>query len=124
MAFGIDTFILHLDQITDFAWNEFKLWNGGRRVGDNVDGGGPVFAGRNFLGGNFIWGHAEATNAWTELAGQLGAPNPRPALPEDVTLTVPPIAPIQAPQSRQSATDERGFLYGALDAQVICRKIF
>jgi hypothetical protein len=122
MAFGIDTFILHLDQVTDSAWDQFKLWNGGTQAGNIVSGGGPVFAGRNFLGGDFLWAHAEATDA-----AFYSRQNPTTHTPESIgdleTLT-PLIAPIQAPQPlRQSQTGERGELFGALDAQVLCQKI-
>jgi hypothetical protein len=127
MAFGIDTFIFHLDMIqdSDSSWNDFKQWSLGILIEGNVEGGDPVFAGRNFLGGSFIWGRSEATNSSSELQGQLAATDPSPAHPENLKLRVPLIAPIQAPQpDRQKVTNERGRLYGAIDAQVLCRKLF
>jgi hypothetical protein len=130
MPFGIDTFIFHLDIIPDSSWNEFKLWNGGHFIAagpaGSVDGGDPVFAGRNFLGGDFQWGHSEATDSSTELQGHQGATEPSPSHPENLKLRVPLVAPMQAPETvpRQTATGARGLLYGAIDAVVLCRKIF
>src|SRR5438128_1450132 len=112
MLFGIDMFGAHLDQIRDAGWDEFKIWNGGKLVNGKVEGGDAAFAGRNFLGGSFLWGHAEATDAKT---------HPHP---EDLTKIHPVvtrIAPIQAPQpDRQSTANERGRIYGQIDAKAIC----
>ena len=66
MAFGIDTFRSRLDLID---YRDFRIWNGARIVQDVLVGGTPLFAGRKFLGGDFIWGHAEATNASSEPDG-------------------------------------------------------
>jgi len=116
MDFGIDTFDTHLDLIPDLDWDFFRQLNGGTIGPGRFIGGDPVFAGRNFLGGDFIWGHAEATDA-------LAHPSP-----EDLgklKLIVPRIAPIQAPQpDRQKMTDERGSLYGQIDATAICTRLF
>jgi hypothetical protein len=125
MKLGLDTFIFHLDLISDSAWTAFKIWNGGTLSGGKVVGGEPLFAGRNFLGGDFIWGHAEATNAWNEVAGALAATDPSPAHPENLVLSVPLIAPVQAPHSaRQGMAGERGFIAGAIDADAICERLF
>lgn len=137
MPFGIDTFRTHLDQIKQNALDSFKLWNGGggggTGAGAGVAGGDPEFAGRNFLGGDFLWGHAEATNASSEpvtvnAAGNAVFPvpagDPSPAHPENLRVTVPLIAPVQAPQApRQQVTGERGVLFGQLDARAICRRV-
>jgi hypothetical protein len=128
MPFGIDTFAIHLDQVADNDWKPFQLWNGGTASGDIVIGGHPLFAGRNFLGGNFLWGHAEATDA--NYFATLNPPGDPPTTThtpdnwDELDLSAPLIAPIQAPQpQRQQMLGEHGFLAGALDASAICRKI-
>jgi len=125
MAFGIDTFGFHLDLISDSDWDDFRIWNGGKLVDGKTQGGDPLFAGRNFLGGDFIWGHSEATNSSTELNGKLAATDPSPSHPENLQLRVPLVAPIQAPHQppREDVTGERGFLYGAIDAEVLCSNL-
>ncbi len=104
MDFGIDTLGTHLDLI---KWSDFTTWNGGATA---------VFAGRNFIGGNFLWAHAEATDAKTHA---------HPENPALLNLVGPSlIAPIQGPQKdRQQLIGNRGFLAGAIDAQAICRKV-
>jgi hypothetical protein len=116
MLIGIDTFDDRLD-LTD--WSAFQLWNGGRIGIDptkpTVIGGEPAFAGRNFLGGKFIWGHAEATNAMK---------SPSPWNLANIKILFSRIAPIQAPNAlRQSMVGERGFLFGAIDGQAICARL-
>src|SRR5262245_32916539 len=63
MLIGIDSFFDRLD-LTNFS--DFQRWNGGHPSADlahpGVIGGEAAFAGRNFLGGKFIWAHSEATN--------------------------------------------------------------
>ena len=107
MAFGIDTFRSHLDLIpTIYPGGDFFAWNEGTR---------PVFAGRNFLGGDFLWGHGEATNALQ---------NPSPEDLENLIVSVPLIAPIQAPVAdRQQVTGSLGYLYGEIDASAICNRL-
>jgi len=103
MAFGIDTFSTHLDLIN---WTDFKTWN---------KGAAPKFAGRNFLGGDFLWGHGEATNA---LA------HPDPHHPENLDIEVELIAPIQAPNGdRQQEPGWRGWVFGQIDGQAIAERV-
>jgi hypothetical protein len=80
-AFGIDTQTSHLDL---FSWAPFQQWNSGIV---------PAFAGRNFLGGDFIWVGAEATTA-------LSSPQPDDIL--KVALLTPLIAPIRGRRRRAS----------------------
>ena len=114
MAFGIDTFRTHLDLID---YTDFQRWNGGT----------PLFAGRHFLGGDFIWGHAEATNASSEPDGAaypLPAADPSPEHPENLTPFVDRVTPIQAPQrERQQLIDDKGQLFGQIDADAICKRL-
>jgi hypothetical protein len=130
MAFGIDTFRSHLDLIN---YTEFLIWNGATlEEGESVSGT-PLFAGRNFLGDDFIWGHAEATNASSEplTVGQDGrahyplpVEDPSPEHPENLTLFVDRIAPIQAPlTARQQLVGDKGRLFGRIDADAICRRL-
>jgi hypothetical protein len=124
MAFGIDTIRSHLDQLPSLlAGGNFYVWNGGAPA---------LFAGRNFLGGDFIWGHAEATNASSELAVSangaahfpLPAGAPSPDHPENLTLTVDRVTPLQAPHhERQQFTDDKGILFGQIDADAICTRL-
>jgi len=122
MSFGIDTFRSRLDLRPTgpaiSAGGDFFAWNGGAR---------PLFAGRNFLGDDFIWGHAEATNASSEPDGAaypLQQGDPSPENPENLTLLVDRVAPIQAPQpARQQLTDHRGRLFGQIDADAICKRV-
>lgn len=133
MAFGIDTFRARLDMLTAQQLDYFKQWNGGTiGLDGNVTGGDIEFAGRNFLGGNstkgnFIWAHAEDTNASQEPDGAtypLAATDPSPEHPENLKLTVNLIAPVQAPQpARQQQSGQRGVIYGQIDAQAICNRI-
>jgi hypothetical protein len=103
MIVGIDTFGTHLDQIT---WADFTSWNGGTTV---------AFAGRNFLGGTFLWGHSEATDSLT---------NPSPDQLTNLNVQVPLIAPICRPDShRQIVTGNLGFNYGAMDAAATCARL-
>jgi len=116
MLIGIDSFADRLD-LTDFS--QFQLWNGGIQSMDpahpGVIGGDPAFAGRNFLGGDFIWAHAEATNA-------LKAKKPWDLLA--LSINAPRIAPIQAPnRKRQSQGGTRGFFFGQIDGRTICKRI-
>ena len=140
MAFGIDTFRSHIDLI---VWTAFQTWNGATPAADGTQVGGlPLFAGRNFLGGNFIWGHSEATNSSSEPDPGPGNPGPRyplpagtpsPDHPENLTLFVDHIAPIQAredhktsPQivtSRQQILGDKGRLLGRIDADALCKRI-
>jgi hypothetical protein len=124
-TFGIDTFDNHLDSISQVVWNLFKEWNGGQPsmalnggqpTPQGVSGGDPTFAGRNFLGGDFLWGHAEATDAMT---------NPSPKDFSKLNRRVTRVAPIQAPQpERQQVKGERGVLYGQIDATALCARLF
>jgi hypothetical protein len=115
MPFGLDTFESHLDQIKSSDWDVFKLWNGGQVINGKVEGGDPVFAGRNFLGGSFLWGNAEATDAMI---------NPHPKKLTQLNLLAPLIAPVQAPQpDRQKVTGRRGHIYGQIDAGALCDRI-
>lgn len=118
MQFGIDTNAARLDLLPAIATGGgFLAWNGGAA---------PLFAGRNFLGGDFLWAHAEATNALGETAGVYppAANAPSPEHPENLTLLVSRIAPIQAPMSdRQQIVGERGRLFGMIDADAICRRV-
>jgi hypothetical protein len=102
---------------------QFFVWNGNSR---------PLFAGRNFLFGDFIWGHAEATSASADEVdrrypppqGPDGTPLGSPEHPEFLSLLVDKVAPIQAPSStRQGLTRDRGYIAGAVDADAICRRI-
>lgn len=115
MKIGFDMLVFHLDQIKDQERDAFKLWNGGKQIDGKVQGGDAAFAGRNFLGGQWIWGPSEATDSKTNRH------------PEDITklnTTVPLIAPIQGPQKdRQNVTGTRGYLYGKIDGQAICERI-
>jgi hypothetical protein len=130
MSFGIDTFRCHLDSIS-FA--DFWAWNGGMILHGLPIGGAPLFAGRNFLGGNrnpsqgdFIWGHSEATDAASERAAVYPVPegDPSPEHPENLRLLVDNIAPIQAPDSvRQQVTGDRGRLFGRIDADALCGRL-
>jgi hypothetical protein len=132
MDYGIDTTLVHLDQTHDPSVDqdpnpsgkdprryvikvteELADWNG------NLP---PAFAGRNFLGGDFVWGHGEATNAlYKDAAGVL-------------QVLVNLIAPIQAPQwysstasgaseLREEMQGPKGYNYGKEDAAAICRKL-
>jgi hypothetical protein len=113
VAFGIDTLRNHLDLI---GWHDFKIWNGGRFVNNKLVGGEPAFAGRNFLGGDYLWGHSEATDAMQ---------TPKPENLSAITVVVPLIAPIQAPQpDRQQLIGARGFVSGRIDAHALCTKVF
>jgi len=95
-SFGIDTQTSHLDLI---QWPAFQAWNGGLV---------PAFAGRNFIGGNFLWAPAEATLALT---------NPSPNDFSKLAMLTPLVAPFQgASTTRQQVTGERGTLYGQIDA--------
>jgi hypothetical protein len=103
MIVGIDSFATHLDQIT---WVDFTNWNGGTTV---------AFAGRNFLGGNFLWGHSEATDSLT---------NPNPDLFANLQVQVPLVAPIcRLDSHRQVVTGNLGFNYGAMDGAAICARL-
>lgn len=113
--FGIDSFKRHLDLID---WPLFQTWNGGipGKAAGTVIGGTPAFAGRNFLGGNSIWAAAEATDAMK---------NPSPLNLAALNVTVPLIAPIQAPiADHQQATGKRGYLSGKIDAYALCKRIY
>ncbi|HEY1369197.1 MAG TPA: glycoside hydrolase domain-containing protein [Gaiellaceae bacterium] len=119
MTFGIDTFRSRLDLLTTIATGgDFFVWNGNAA---------PDFAGRNFLVGDFMWAHAEATNASSEPDGArypLPAAAASPESPENLTLSVTRVAPIQAPQpAHQRLTGDRGRLYGMIDADAICRRV-
>ncbi len=112
MAFGVDTFRNRLDLI---GWDLFKATNGGVPSNGQVVGGEPDFAGRNFLGGDFIWAHAEATDALD---------NPSPQDLAKLNLLTSLIAPMQAPLSdRQRTTGVFGHQYGRIDGQAICERI-
>ena len=112
MAFGVDTLRNRLDLI---GWDLFKATNGGVPSGGHVVGGEPDFAGRNFLGGDFIWAHAEATDA-------LDNPNPEDLGKLNLLTTL--IAPTQAPlPDRQKATGVFGHQYGRIDGQAVCDRI-
>ena len=103
MNIGIDTFRVRLDAIT---WADVTTWNGGVV---------SAFAGRNFLGSDFLWGHAEATDA-------LAHPNPEH--PEQVTVVAARIAPIQRKMTlRQQQPGPTGFLFGQIDAHAICTRV-
>jgi hypothetical protein len=102
-SFGIDTQTSHLDLI---QWAPFQAWNGGLV---------PAFAGRNFIGGNFLWAPAEAT---------LALRNPSPNDFTKLAILTPLIAPFQgASSTRQQVTGERGTLYGQIDAAAICNRL-
>jgi hypothetical protein len=112
MAFGVDTFRTHLDLV---GWDLFKTTNGGVGGAGHVTGGEPDFAGRNFLGGDFIWAHAEATDALD---------NPSPKNLSQLNRLTPFIAPMQAPLlDRQQTTGQSGCLYGRIDGQALCDRI-
>lgn len=134
MSFGIDTFRSHLDSINyKINYKDFLIWNGATLEEGNLVGGTPLFAGRNFLGGDFIWGHAEVTNASSEPLtvdpnGQahypLPAGDPSPEHPENLKLFVERVTPIQAPHpARQQVVGNKGRLFGKIDADAICRRI-
>jgi hypothetical protein len=135
VQFGVDTFKAHLDshalppagsgdvRTAIMTGGRFFVWNGNSR---------PLFAGRNFLFGDFIWGRAEATSASADEVdrryppppGPNGTPLGSPEHPEFLSLLVDRVAPIQAPNStRQGLTDDRGYIAGAVDADAICRRI-
>lgn len=126
MAFGIDTLRNRLDLIPGNALDSFKELNGGIVAEGGVVGGDPDFAGRNFLGGDFLWGHAEATNALgvdSNTDEDNGHANPEH--PELLSLSTPFIAPMQAPHqpSRQQVSGVRGHVYGRIDAYAICNRL-
>ena len=146
MACGIDTFRTRLDLLlattaagiaddptetlrTSQELDIFRQWNGGTvTLPDSaIVGGDPAFAGRNFLGGDFIWSHAENTDASiNEPDGAtypLATGAPSPDQPQNLNLTVKLITPIQAPLARQQQTGQRGFIYGKIDAQAICNRL-
>jgi hypothetical protein len=133
MAFGIDTSQAHLDLLkeiraaADFAAADpagsFFTWNGGAR---------PVFAGRNFLGQDFIWGHSEATNASREPSGDgqghaahypLPATDPSPEQQQNLTVLVDRIAPMQASHTRQQTTGDMGRVLGQIDGDALCQRL-
>jgi len=104
MTFGIDTQAAHINFATGFA--AWELWSGGDA---------PAFACRNFLGGNYLWAHGEATNAYS---------SPSPSDLTVLDILVPLIAPYQAADPiRQKVTGQVGSLYGKLDANALCRRI-
>lgn len=115
MDSGVDTFRSRLDLI---HWEDFRQWNGGNLIGGVLVGGEPRFAGRHFLGGDgFLWGHGEATNCMTD-------PNP-----EHLELLLPPtavsIAPMQAAfTKRQQLAGALAHVYGRIDGQAVCDRIF
>src|SRR5262249_51831594 len=86
-SFGIDTQTSHLDLI---KWPAFQAWNGGLV---------PAFAGRNFIGGNFLWAPAEATLALT---------NPSPNDFGKLAMLTPLIAPFQGASTPQPQVPGRG----------------
>src|SRR5262249_54311849 len=92
IMFGVDTFRNHLDLI---PWDPFKQINGGTTVNNQVIRGEPDFAGRNFLGGDFIWGHGEATGA---------IPPPRPEALSPLNRLTSFIPPMQAPNAARQQT--------------------
>jgi Domain of unknown function (DUF1906) len=102
-SFGVDTQSSHLDSI---KWAAFQTWNSGLV---------PAFAGRNFIGGKFLWAPAEATTA-------LDKPHP-----DDFTklaILTPLIAPIQGMSTtRQQVAGDLGTLYGQIDADAICNRL-
>jgi hypothetical protein len=114
MLVGVDTFDTHLDMI---QWDGFRTWNGGSLGLDGkLSGGEPAFAGRNFVGGDYLWGHSEATDAMKA---------PRPENLSAISVTVPLIAAMQAPQpDRQQVSGYHGFLNGQIDAHALCSKVF
>ena len=128
MTLGIDTFGAHLDTLTeiraaqDFAAGDpdgsFYVWNGNSR---------PLFAGRNFLANDFIWGHAEATNAESERNDgpkyPLAATAPSPDQQQNLQVLVNRIAPIQSSSDHQQIADYRGRLIGQIDATALCRRL-
>lgn len=101
--YGVDTQTSRLDRI---PWPAFLAWNGDT---------GPVFAGCNFLGGDFIWVSPEATTA---LA------TPSPTDPTFLEMTTDYIAPFQAKDStRQKVNGDLGRLYGQIDGTALCAQI-
>jgi hypothetical protein len=102
-SFGVDTQATHLDLID---WTQFQQWNG------NLV---PAFAGRNFIGGDFIWAPGEATRA-------LSAPSPDDF--QKLALLTPMIAPIQgALATRQQTAGDLGVLFGRIDAEALCARL-
>lgn len=94
-CYAVDTQTSRLDRI---LWPAFLAWNGDA---------GPVFAGRNFLGGDFIWVSPEAP---TTLA------TPSPTDPTLLETATDYIAPFQAKDStRQKVTSDLGRSYGQID---------
>jgi hypothetical protein len=114
MLIGVNSFETRLDLID---WNEFRKWNGAKvGLDGKLMGGEPVFAGRNFVAGDFIWAHAEATDTMK---------NPSPENLPAINVSVPLIAPIQAPIAiHQQARLSRGILSGRIDAYATCLKIY
>jgi Domain of unknown function (DUF1906) len=110
MAFGISTNLIHLDPlsppvdlatvelpIVDFDWPDFYTW---------YDNSYPDFAGRPFLGGDFLWAHGEG-----KAAAKLA-----PALTH--------IVPIHAADPvRMAITGTDGFMLGVTDAAAFCDRI-
>lgn len=113
MDVGIDTVRQRLDLIT---WDAFRLAHGATQgAGGALVGGEPSFAGRHFLGGDFLWGHGEATDCMA---------NPNPEHPEQLKLLTAKIAPLQAAMpSRQQVAGLIGHAYGKVDADAVCRRL-
>ncbi len=124
MDYGFDTTEIHLDQTHDASGNlikvteAFNAWFASLHAGNLA-----AFAGRNFLGGKFVWGHGEATN---ELYRHT-PPNPSGIYvdkPELIRSLVPLIAPVQAPlPDRQIVPGDFGYQNGVLDASALCHKL-
>ncbi|MGO9429211.1 hypothetical protein [Rhodoblastus sp.] len=103
--FGVDSLTSRLDL---FDWTAFIQWNGGFA---------PAFAGRNFLGGDFLWVGAEATDTLS---------NPQPDELDNLNIQVAMIAPIQgsgSPAVRQQKSGDLGVLYGQIDGDAICGRL-
>ncbi|HEY7233904.1 MAG TPA: glycoside hydrolase domain-containing protein [Gemmatimonadaceae bacterium] len=113
MLVGIDTSETRLDSID---WPAFQSWNGGTLdATGKVTGGDPAFAGRNFLGGSFVFAPAEATTA-------RAAPSPTDL--SQLGIAVSRIAPIQwAYRERQQVANMQGLIFGQIDAQALCRRL-